>query len=277
MAAPAPPAPTSAMAITALVLGILGWMCFGPIAGIAAMIVGALALWDIRASRGKKSGAILAWVGLSSGAATCLLFAAVIGFFFHTLHRTAPALPPTSFTPSPPSTSLPAPPPSSTATETREVRTVETHVGKITVVDIGEQESSLPSALRQQRLIAEREKQLLVLQTTSTECRPCQGVAAALSAPAMQTALASVRLVRTDVHIFSQELDELGVPSELIPGFFLLGTDLTARDGIHGGEWDDDVVDNIAPVLKEFVRGTLTRRRHPNIVSPTPKPKGTVL
>ncbi len=40
-----------------------------------------------------------------------------------------------------------------------------------------------------------------------------------------------------------------------------LGVNLTPRDGIDGGEWDDDIAQNIAPVLGAFVRGKYPARR----------------
>ena len=46
-------------------------------------------------------------------------------------------------------------------------------------------------------------------------------------------------------------------------------------DGINGGEWDDDIAINIAPVLGPFVRGTYAKRRSP--WKKLPRPGGTVL
>ena len=64
-----------------------------------------------------------------------------------------------------------------------------------------------------------------------------------------------------DLLAFHEELESLRVPCDRFPGFFLLGPDLGPRDGIDGGEWDDDVARNIAPVLGAFVRGTYATRR----------------
>jgi len=280
MVPPPPPAPTSAAATASLVLAILGSMCLGPIGAIAAIILGAVALWDIHSSQGKKSGSVLAWVGLVIGSLTTLAYAAVILLLVYTGSSAAssPAPPPIYMPPPlPTATAVPSPSPGTGTTETLEVRTTETHVGAVTVVDIGLSEPSLDAALRKQRSIAEREGHKLVLQTTSSRCRPCQGVAAALSDPKMQTALTGVRLVRVDVRDFHEELTDLGIPHESIPGFFFLGTDMSPRDGIHGGEWDDDVADNIAPVVGPFVRGTYTRRRHPYLAPRGPSPRGTAL
>jgi hypothetical protein len=50
---------------------------------------------------------------------------------------------------------------------------------------------------------------------------------------------------------------------DAFPAFVLLGRDGHAADYLHDGEWDDDVPENIAPVLKSFVEGTYSRRRSP--------------
>jgi hypothetical protein len=78
----------------------------------------------------------------------------------------------------------------------------------------------------------------------------------------MQSALAGVRLVRVDVSDFRVELAALGIPTDSVPGFALLSEGLRPMDFVHGGEWDADVPENIAPVLGAFVRGKYTVRRH---------------
>ena len=280
MAPPAPPAPTSAAATASLVLAILGSMCLGPIGGIAAVLVGAVALWDIHASKGRKSGGVLAWIGLLIGGFTTVAYAALILLLVYSGSKTpstsAPALPAPVYMP-PTATTPPTPSPRSGITMSREMETTVTRVGKIVVVDVGLSELSLDAALRKQRTAAQRDGQTLVIQTTSPGCRPCLGVAAALVDPKMQKALDGVRLVRVDVGDFHEELVEFGMPDKYIPGFYLLRPNLSPRDGVHGGEWDDDVADNIAPVLEAFVRGRYGKRRQPFTAPRVPKPRGTVL
>jgi hypothetical protein len=159
----------------------------------------------------------------------------------------------------------------------REMNTTVTRVGKIVVVDIGLSELSLDATSRKHRTAALRDGQKMVVQTTSASCRPCQGVAAALVDSKMQRALEGVRLVRVDVADFHDELVDLGIPDQFIPGFYTLRTNLTPADGVHGGEWDDDVADNIAPVLGAFVRGKYLKRRTPFTAPSVPRPHGTVL
>ena len=138
-----------------------------------------------------------------------------------------------------------------------------TQVGDITLVDVGGDVTPLKSELGRQQKSAQAESQTLMLWLVVPDCKPCNGVAAALGDPAMQTALRNVRLVRLNVREFSLELKHLNVPVEVIPGFALLGSDLAAEDYVHGGEWDADIPRNIAPVLGKFVRGEYKKRRHP--------------
>jgi hypothetical protein len=91
----------------------------------------------------------------------------------------------------------------------------------------------------------------------------------------MQSALDHVRLVRVDRDPFEEDLAELEIPSRPLPGFFLLDSDLRVTDAINGGEWDEDIAVNIAPVIGPFVRGTYAKRRSP--WKKLPRPGGTVL
>lgn len=133
----------------------------------------------------------------------------------------------------------------------------------VTVIDVGIEARSLADELTKQRAAAQDAHQTMVVMTTLPDCGPCASVFGALSDPRMQTVLARVRLVRVYADVFRDDLDSLEIPSANFPGFFVLGPDLRPRDGIDGGEWDDDIPANIAPVLEGFVRGTLTKRRTP--------------
>ena len=136
------------------------------------------------------------------------------------------------------------------------------NIGKIEVVDVGvDNQKPLRDLLSEQRTIAKSGSRTLLLMTTRYDSPLFRDVDAALRDPLLQAALADVRLVRVDCQFFEVELDEMGVPTESHPWFLLLGPDLVPRDGIHGGEWDDDIPRNIAPVLGPFVRGTYKQRR----------------
>ena len=133
----------------------------------------------------------------------------------------------------------------------------------VIVIDVGVGARSLADELAKQRAAAQEAHQTMLVMTTLADCGPCASVFDALPDPRMQAALARVRLVRVYADVFREDLDSLEIPSVNFPGFFVLGPDLRPRDGIDGGEWDDDVPANIAPVLQGFLRGTLTKRRTP--------------
>jgi hypothetical protein len=135
-----------------------------------------------------------------------------------------------------------------------------TTLGAITLADIA---GDFSEEVEKQRRAAATDGQLLVLWLVVPGCKPCDGVAAALTSPIAQKSLANVRLVRTDRDEFQLELERLGIPTEKIPGFVLLDAHNHPRDFIHGGEWDADIAANIAPVLGKFVHGSYVKRRHP--------------
>jgi hypothetical protein len=119
----------------------------------------------------------------------------------------------------------------------------------------------LSDELAKQRAEALAAGEHLLVMTTKDACNPCRGVDRALKDPLLQTALTKTRIVRVDVDVFRDDLDALHIPSKRIPGFYLLSPDLTPSDGIDGGEWDDDIPPNIAPVLGAFMRGVYKTRR----------------
>lgn len=145
--------------------------------------------------------------------------------------------------------------------EDPEVRTVK--IGRVVLIDLGPGVFSLRDELNHQRKLAAEAKTEVVVWVVAPRCGPCNGVSAALADPLMQRALGAARLVRVDRSRFAPELADLGIPYDTIPGFALLGEQNRPLDYIHGGEWDEDIAPNIAPVLGEFVRGTYKARRQP--------------
>jgi len=170
--------------------------------------------------------------------------------------------------PPPPSVIAPAPPQPSPSADPSALPagvphdTLVTERGTITVVDLGvRSQKALTDDLAAQRAAAQGKGQTLILTTTQFGEKLFRDFDAALPHPLMQSALAGVRLVRVDSRFFTAELDEMGVPTQSYPWFFTLGPDLVPRDRINGGEWDDDIPRNIAPVLGAFVKGTYKTRR----------------
>ena len=136
-------------------------------------------------------------------------------------------------------------------------------IGALTLVDLTTDVGPLAPALAHQRTAATKADQTLLLWLVVPNCAPCDGVSASLADPLMQKALGGARLVRLDAQDFQVELKHLAVPVRKLPAFVLLGEDNRPLDYVHGGEWDEDIARNIAPVLGRFLRGTLTERRDP--------------
>jgi len=142
-------------------------------------------------------------------------------------------------------------------------RVVVKRIGRVVLADVGPGIRSLDVELSAQRKTAEQRGETLLLWLVVDKCSPCESVAEALGDPLLQRALADVRVVRVDVRDFQTELRFLRVPVDKIPGFALLDEDNHPVDYLHGGEWDEDIAKNIAPVLGRFVRGTYDSRREP--------------
>ena len=139
----------------------------------------------------------------------------------------------------------------------------EHRIGEIVLVDVGAEIPSLDEELDRQRGLAMRSHERLLLWLVVQDCKSCNAVEAALSSVEVQHALTKSRLVRLDAVEFLAELSRIGVPMDAFPAFVLLGRDGHAADYLHDGEWDEDIPENIAPVLKSFVEGTYSRRRSP--------------
>lgn len=68
-----------------MILGIIsvtvGWLCFGPIPGIASIILGAVALSQIKKTPDRVTGKQMAWAGIITGSVTVLLYVGVMIFY----------------------------------------------------------------------------------------------------------------------------------------------------------------------------------------------------
>ena len=68
-----------------MVLGIIsatvGWMCFGPIPGIVALILGLVALSQIKKYPERLGGKQFAWVGIITGGLTIVVYVCILIFY----------------------------------------------------------------------------------------------------------------------------------------------------------------------------------------------------
>jgi len=86
-----PPPPSYAqpqnksLATASMVLGIIsvtvGWMCFGPIPAVIAIILGLVALSQIRKNPDRFGGQPLAWTGVITGGITVLVYGVIMIFY----------------------------------------------------------------------------------------------------------------------------------------------------------------------------------------------------
>jgi len=280
---------TPALAIAALLMGILGVTCLPGSGGLVAIVLGLLARAEARGAAPPRPRLALANIGLLLGTASVLVTVVGLVWLFAfmqeaTIRRSASAGPRPRTTlarPTATASAAPAVPPpapsglrAGDADEAEPRRTETVRIGAVVLTDLGPGSAGLVAGLTEQRRLAEREGRTLLLWVNGADCPPCDGVAAALLDERLQSALADTLLVRVDVADFAVELAHLGIPTASVPGFARLDTNQRPVDYLHGGEWDEDLANNIAPVLRSFVRGDHMQRRHPwrPAGSPAPTP-----
>jgi hypothetical protein len=252
-----PVPPTDGKAIAALVLGILslvGTMCWlGAPLGIPAIILGTLAIRDVRRSDGMTGGIGMATAGVVMGSLGSLLFACWVGFMIFTVAKagsvTVPGpspMPPTA----PPTAATPPPlvPPGGWG-----------HIHVVVVHPSSSQ--TLRAQLADEVRAGKTAGETVLVETIAPSCPACVEIAREMPDPALQVVLANVRLVHVDVAEFDVEASALHLSTPGLPWFYLVDTRGDPRDGIGADEWDDNDAAEIAPVLEAFLKGTLHARR----------------
>ncbi len=245
---PGRPRETKAAASLALgVLSVVGTICgVGLSLGLPAIILGALAHRDIRRSDGTATGGGLATAGILLGAMGSLLFVVwlwVVAFVVFGSGSQAAAV-------------LPHPRASSPV-----AATTTGHPGRAPVVDLHASGGALRTQLLDYTAAARRAGEAVLVETTMKTCDPCTEIDLTVPDPAVQEALSDVRWIRIDVGEFRSELAGLRMNEPTVPWFYLLDARGQPRDAISADEWDDNVAENIAPVLGAFVHGRLQPRR----------------
>ncbi|MBL8606511.1 MAG: DUF4190 domain-containing protein [Myxococcales bacterium] len=262
---PAPAAKTDTKATVALSLGILAVTCAGPLAGIPAFVIGAVAHRDADRSRGAIRGGGMAVAAMILGVlGTAMTVAAGVAIAVVSLHRPTllaepnhPVIPRVSYTDSP----GPLSEPGRASPSTGAIETVELGRG-----DLRTLRGQLKAADERAK---KRDKQMLVFLTTK-KCGPCREFESGLIDPRMQKAFLGTVLVKVDVEEFRTELEHFRMDVDTVPWFFRLDDRLRAVDAISAAEWEDNVPGNMAPVFESFFAGTYGKRK-------LPPPLGTTL
>lgn len=268
-----PQTPTShdGRAAIALTLGLAS-MCLGFLAGIPAIVLGSTVRRDIERARGGAAGSALAAAGVvfglfGTGASLVAVVAALggaLGAFtspdVHDVHdvqhaQDVRAARDGSRVPGPASVPI-------AAAGTRSY-------GALDVVDLDDQRPLRVQLLEVTRVASGRGR-IVMLQTYVRRSRECAQIADSLADPKMQRALANVTLIRADIDTFEDELAAMHVPTDAAPWFYVLDGKARPSDGISADEWDDNVPENMAPILADFTAGEPIVRR-------APAPVGTAL
>lgn len=260
--------PTALLALFAGIFSAVCFFLFMGIAGMAAIVLGIVALSEIKRSEGRLHGDGVAIAGIALG--VLHLGGLAIGLALYITALAGSTSGPTS-----PHVTLPTPPapvpapapmpanPEQTGGKTVDAATRATKFGALTLVDPGPGAGTLEALLRVEGTRASAERQKLLVWISSPDFPSCNGVSVALRDPRLQKALSGVRILRLDVNDYYVELTRIGVPVKAIPGFALMTPEGRPLDYVNGGEWDADVPENIAPVLGNFIHGRYTRRRNP--------------
>ncbi len=245
-----PPRAHESKAVASLVLGIASMTCLGFVTGLPAIVLGALARRDIDRSGGALAGANVAAAGIVSGIFGTGLSLVLSVFVLASVLQSTRAE----------TADVPVRVPVAAGTRS---------YGSLDVVDVDEARPLHAQLVELARRNAGTGRTVL-LQTYVRSSPECAQVAASLPDSQMQRALANVTLVRVDVEAFEDELEEMRVETDTVPWFYKLDSASRPTDAISADEWDDNVPENMAPVLAGFARGTLRVRR-------TAAPLGTAL
>ena len=243
-------------AILSLVLGLFSVVTCG-MTGIPAVALGMSARGAIQRSGGTLRGAGLATAGIVIGlAGTAVALMGAVAFAVGVFLRSHEGLAHRPlFAPSPGSTTAWTPLEPS-------VPSGPSTIGAIRVMNMDpDAKRSFHQQLADEYRRAASAHQAVVLMTSARWCSVCREFDAALSDARMQGALTNVDLVRVDVDDFDDELRAAGMLEQTLPWFYRIDSALHPIDAISAGEWDENVPENMAPVLKSFLAGTLRARR----------------
>jgi hypothetical protein len=265
---PTPPPATDSKAVLSLVLGIFSIFGCGLFLAVPAIVLGVVARRDAERTGGPGTGTGLATAGIVTGAIGAVLTLVWVGIAALALiagaatSEATPVAPSPSVAPS--STAAPAEgDPASEGTAAAPAASAEIVSTTIDVVALVPSPTRLREQLKEELRAAQARGETLLVQTSAAWAPVCSEIDVSLGDKRMEAALAKVRLVRVDVDGFESDLKTMRMYEGSVPWFYLLDAK-TARplDAIGADEWDDNVPENMAPVLGAFVKGKYGTRRH---------------
>jgi len=247
---------TDSRAVLSLVLGLASIVTCG-LTGVPAVALGFSARSAILRSGGLVRGAGMASWGIATGIAGTAI--SVVGMFVFVaslvLGARSDASHAPAYTPAAEETTAAASAPPS-------IPAGPTMIGSIRLVDLDpDAHATFHEQLAAEYRRAESAHQMLVVMTNKKACDVCDEIAGSLADARMQAALANVDIVRVDVEDFASELHAGGMLEDTLPWFYKVDPTLRPIDSISAGEWDANIPQNMAPVLRAFVTGTLRARR----------------
>jgi hypothetical protein len=226
--------------------------CLGFLAGVPAIVIGAMSRKEIDRSQGALSGGGLAAGGIVTGlfgtGISLIVLVTLLGGAVDSVKDSEPR------------TASPLRVPIAAGTRS---------YGALDVVDL-DAKRPLKAQLTEITKVAGVKNRVVVLQTYVRTSKECAEVSAALPDTRMQRALSNVTLVRVDIDVFEDDLGSMRVETESAPWFYKLDMNGRVTDAISAEEWDANIPENMAPILGDFARGTLGSRR-------SPSPVGTAL
>jgi hypothetical protein len=251
-----PYVPADSKAILSLVLGVVSFFTCA-LTAIPAVVLGFSAKGDIQRSGGLLGGGGLATAGIVTGLMSTF-FGVVMGTFLVlgvvTGARSAHSTPTAR-------RAVPAP----TLSPAGTVHAAPATIGGIRITALDpDANDTFRQQLAAEFTRARAAKQTVLVMTDAKWCSVCREFEASLTDPRMQQALANVAIVRVDIEDFDAELKSVGMLETTLPWFYKVDAALRPVDAISAGEWDDNVPENMAPVFKSFLAGTLRARRNPS-------------
>jgi len=147
-------------------------------------------------------------------------------------------------------------------------RTETGQYGLIELVDVGDDTPRFAEFVAQQAGAAYEKKQICLLVTMVPQCPGCASLGYALSRGSLLNSLGRVRIVRLDLDEFEEELRNLHLPIDRVPGFIRLDRLGKAVDFLDAGEWNTNDPAEYAPIIEAFLQGRLKLRRHPWVRNP---------